>query len=424
MTTPTCSIIIPVWNGESVILDALASIFENSGGTELEVICVNNASEDHSAGLITEHYPRVKLLNQPVNLGFAGGVNVGVENAESDVFVLMNQDCIVHPNWLNPLLQVFNDERVGIAGATIFNADNSINHAGAVLKIPIARGIHLTEITGETPYPVDYVTGAVFAIHRRVWDAVGKFDEGFYPAYFEETDYCYRAKAHNFQVMYVPQSRATHLLSGKSWQQNPVKHTINQYRSRYRFVAKHFDSETLDEFFQIEKREIETNQYFEHGIGRVVAARQTLRTLASILQLRQPLNEDDMAIARQIQVGFEGIQQHAFSQLEKMFEHSNTTEQTSQNTQKQLQNLRQREHQLLTRIYFKTPNDDTILETPWQRFFRVFIKRFISFISGRDYLLLAELNTLHVARMDKMDKHSRQLEWRLKILETINQYDN
>ena len=425
MATIACSIIIPVWNGEDVILDSLAAIFAHTDQSLSEIICVNNASDDHSAELIAKHYPQVKLLNLSVNLGFAGGVNVGIAHANGDIFILVNQDCIVHPNWLPPLLNVFSDPMVGIAGITILNPDKSINHAGAVLEKPAAKGVHLTEITSDVPYQVDYVTGAVFAIHRRTWKAVGTFDEGFYPAYFEETDYCYRAKAYNFQVMYVSQSKATHLFSGKSWQDDPVKHSINQYRSRYRFIVKHFDTETLSDFFELEKREIETNQYFEQGIGRIVAARHTLRFLPDIIRLRQ-VNRDDgksLAIARQIRVRFEAIQNYAFSQLEMMFEKSNSIDNVPQNLQKQLQNLRQQEHQLLERIYFKPPSD-AISETYWQRLFRVFFKRFISFISGRDYLLLAKLNTVHVARIDKMEKLHRQIEWRLNILETIHRYDN
>ena len=84
------SVIIPVWNGAEVVLDALAAVFANSDEWLLEVICVDNASQDQSAALIETHYPQVKLLKQVVNLGFAGGVNVGLKAAQGDILVLLN----------------------------------------------------------------------------------------------------------------------------------------------------------------------------------------------------------------------------------------------------------------------------------------------------------------------------------------------
>jgi len=415
------SVIIPVWNGAEVILECLAAIHTNSGDELLEVICVNNASEDDSAVLIAEQYPQVKLLDQPINLGFAGGVNAGMQTARGDVFVLLNQDCVVQPNWLPPLLETFAKRPdAGIVGATILNPDGSLNHAGAALQRPQAVGVHLAEVKGEQPYPVDYVTGALFAIHRKAWETVGPFDEDFYPAYFEETDYCYRARVKGFETVYAPQSKATHLFSSKEWQADPIKHYANQYQSRYRFVSKHFDASELAAFFASEAEAIAEEIYFEHGVGRIVAARHTLRVLPGIIRQRQAGLGDAMTepMARQIQLGFTNILRQAFSQLESR----NAQMQQWDETEARLTELRQREYDLMTRIYFKDPTANTA-ETKWQRFVRLFIKRPLSFISGRDYLLLAELNTVHVARMDQMNKRLAQTEQRLKILEALTNYD-
>ena len=83
-------------------------------------------------------------------------------------------------------------------GATILDAQGGIDHAGAFVRRPDAEGIHVTTAAAaaaNAPHAVDYVTGAVMAISRPTWDAVGRFDEGYYPAYYEDCDYCYRASA-------------------------------------------------------------------------------------------------------------------------------------------------------------------------------------------------------------------------------------
>nr|MBP7686976.1 glycosyltransferase [Thermoflexales bacterium] len=177
------SLIIPVWKGESVIAACLEAALAHSGDRLLEIICVDNASPDQSAAIITQRFPHVRLISQPINLGFAGGVNAGLRAARGDVGVLLNQDCLVKAGWLDALLDALDAHpEFGIAGCTLFNADGSLNHAGAQLRTPIALGQHLLDRAGDEPRIVDYVTGAAMAIRRSTWDTIGFLDDGFYPA--------------------------------------------------------------------------------------------------------------------------------------------------------------------------------------------------------------------------------------------------
>ena len=198
------SIIVPVWNGASVLPECLRAVYDHSGPDLPEVIAVDNASTDGSADLIAQDFPAVNLIRQPFNLGFAGGVNAGIEAAGGDLFVLLNQDCIVEPGWLAALQAgLLSDPTAAIAGATIFDAGGALNHAGAVIQMPLAFSRHLTTIT-DRPQRMDCVTGAVFAIRRTAWVDLGALDDEFYPAYYEETDYCYRARCRGLSVLYVP----------------------------------------------------------------------------------------------------------------------------------------------------------------------------------------------------------------------------
>lgn len=453
------SIIIPLWNGASVILECLRAVFTHSTDVLFEVICVDNASSDGSAALVLEHYPQVRLVSESVNLGFAGGVNAGIDVACGDVFVLLNQDCIVLPGWSVALTQAFEQHpEFGIAGCVLLNADGSVNHAGALIHRPDAYGVHLTELRGESPWSVEYVTGTMFAIRRSTWEKVGRFDEGFYPAYYEESDYCYRARRQGFDVGLVPGARGTHLFSSREWRDDPVRYTANQHRARYRFVIKHFDSETFAAFVKSEIAALEVEPYFDQAIARVFAARDTLRGMADIVERRRIDDGETVLPAhrRQMQLGFTGILRRAFAAAEKLgpYQHTAalaemratwqpTTERVvarlrvhpvddptiEHNRPIGLQYWQQRAYAVLDRIHF-TSHFDSAPEPTWKRWLRLLILRPLSFVVGRESFLLSELGAVNVARVDVHDQQLRemyalieQIDRRLAVLELLTDYD-
>jgi len=315
------SIVIPVWNGATVIGGCLDSLEAHSDPALLEVIAVENASEDGSAELISSRYPRVRLLRQPVNLGFAGGVNAGLEAAQGDVSVLLNQDCVAEAGWLGELVKAMEAHPdYGLFGCTLFMPDGSVDHAGAVMSRPEALGSHLTDVNDPRVRPVEYATGAALAIRRAVWDKVGRFDEGFYPAYFEEVDYCYRARRLGFTTAYVPASRLKHLRASTAAARDPVRYVHHQQRARYRFVSKHFDVDEMKGFFAFELASIASEQWFAQAVGRVLAARETLSALSEIFARRlEDLGQETKAAhQRQVSVGFAEVMHRAFAAAERL----------------------------------------------------------------------------------------------------------
>ncbi len=421
------SVVIPVWNGEAVLADCLTAVLTHPSPHLHELICVENGSQDGSRQLIADKFPNVKLLPQPTNLGFAGGVNVGLRAATGDLLVLLNQDCVVQSGWLDALCQaVEQNPEWGIVGGQIFNADGSLNHAGAVLERPLAYGRHLTT-EGQ---PIEYVTGALFGITRRTWESVGEFDEGFFPAYFEEVDYCFRAKKADFAIGYVPEATAVHLFNNKSWQTDPIKHNANQHAMRYRFVAKQFSLAELEPFFAAETDAIQQEIYYEQAIGRLLGLRQLLPTLPHIQAIRaahlhQPRPAEEK---RALTTQFTNLLHHALdaalsTSLQRQPTAPSPLDKSWQATWQRLQTLQQQEHDLLARIYFVEPGQNAN-EPSWKRWWRLLVLRPFSFLIGRDYYLLSQLNTLHVARLDQMNKLNRQLERRLLLLETLTRYEH
>ena len=207
------SVIIPVWNGEDVLAACLQAL-RGLDDRRLEVIAVDNASQDGSVDIIQDH-SEVLLLRNEANLGFAGACNVGMRHARGDILVLLNQDTEVRPGWLEALVTAMAMEPdVGIAGCKALYPDGTLQHAGGYLD-PQVGGRHYgygERDTGqyEDLRDVDFVSGVALALSRQAYGAVGGLDEGFRVAYFEDVDLCYRVRAAGFRVVYVPQAVLVH----------------------------------------------------------------------------------------------------------------------------------------------------------------------------------------------------------------------
>ncbi len=416
------SVVIPVWNAAPVIVQCLDALYANSGGELLEVVCVDNNSTDSSAALIAERYPPVRLIRQPVNLGFAGGVNAGIVAAHAEIIILLNQDCVAQPGWLTALIRAFETHpEFGIAGSTIFNPDATINHTGALIRRPDAYGIHLTE-TSDRVRQVEFVTGAAMAIRRQTWDAVGRFDEGYYPAYYEDGDYCYRARRKRIETAHVPDSRVEHSSSSREWQVDPLKHAATQHRARYRFIGKHFADKELREFFDAEHGAVDSEVYLAHALGRVLAARDTLRNLGDILERRRADLDDapDPIRCRQLQMGFTQVMRGSFSIAEILAQSGPVAGSVERSTiEQRLKASQEQENDLLARIYFKHPSDNCP-ESTLRRIFRMRIMRLFSILIGRDYILQLKLGAVQRARMNLIEQ---RMDERLTLLETLADYD-
>jgi GT2 family glycosyltransferase len=430
------SVIIPVWNGASVITECLEALYTHCQEDLFEVICVDNASSDVSVDLISSAFPQVRLLPQPVNLGFAGGVNAGIEAAQGDVFILLNQDCIVQPGWMQALdraLAAF--PQYGILGSAIYGSDGSLDHIGAALRRPDATGNHLVNHDQDDVHQADYVTGAAFLLRKSTWETVGRFDEGFYPAYYEDADYCYRARRLGIETACVPGAHVKHLFSSREWQDEPNRHAINQHRMRYRFVCKHFQAQEMPSFFVTETSNLETAGYLNHVIGRLVAARQTRHNLPDILE-RRKLDLGEMITAtnyRQLQVGFEQISRYAYHIAIRMIQPSQVNSQPTEpdyrdasivigNWLDQIRELGDKEHTLLAQIHFRSPSEPAS-QSILRRFYRLLFKRIPSWLSGQDERLQVELYNVRIERLNLLQRVEYALYERLKILEILSEYD-
>lgn len=243
----------------------------SSQNVDVEVQVVDNASEDGSSDLVASVFPNVRLVGSPRNLGFAGGANLGLSRASSEHVVVMNPDVVVRPDCLSWLFDAIEgDDLVAIAGGKLLYPDGrTLQHAGGVIVHPTALTGHrghwqLDRGQFDRAQPVEFVTGALLAVRRPIIEALGAFDEGFFPAYYEDTDLCLRARKAGYRVMYEPRAVAVHYESVTTGRNTPRQREMFS-RNRIRFALKHYsDGRVWDDLAAAEMRHLrQVTSYIE-----------------------------------------------------------------------------------------------------------------------------------------------------------------
>jgi GT2 family glycosyltransferase len=269
---PSVVVLVLAWNGRNFLPTCLRALEAQQFGDQWAVLVVDNGSTDGSPELVRSEFPDVALITNRTNLGFGKGNNFGIQTLLDgtapgvdfvpDIIVLLNQDTEVAPDWLAQLIAPFeHDEQIGIVGCKLLFPDGRLQHAGGLVLWPLATGMHRgtgEQDTGQydNETTADYVTAAAVAVHRRVWETVGLFDAGFTPAYYEDVDLCYRARAAGFEIVYTPHAIVTHY-ENASLQGQSAAHQRAYHRNRIRFVLKYIQPHTFSsEFIAAECDEI------------------------------------------------------------------------------------------------------------------------------------------------------------------------
>jgi len=232
-TYPTVAIIILTWNQRDLTLDCLASLAGlDYPSNRLQIIVVDNGSVDGTAQAIRERYPSVTVLENGENLGFVEGNNVGmryVPQGDAEYIMLLNNDTVVHPSMLNELLAVIEaDLTVGIVGPKILYFDqpdviwcagNRIDwRRGQIIRLQAEQPDKGLE---EPPKEVDFITGCAICLRRQVIEQIGVLDSRFF-IYYEEADWCMRARAAGWRILYVPRARLWHKVSAAMGTTSPA----------------------------------------------------------------------------------------------------------------------------------------------------------------------------------------------------------
>lgn len=240
------TIVITSLNGAEVLPVCLDALYKTKWD-DFDVILVDNGSTDNTSEVVKKGWPEVKIIRSERNLGFAGGNNLGIKAARGDWIILLNDDTETAPDWLNALNEAAAKyPNAGILGCKLlYPGGEIIQHAGGFIEPNGLTGHFGYEEKDQGQYDdvrsCDYITGAAMAISRKTIETVGILDPGYFPIYFEEIDYCTRAKKASFDVLYIPDARIIHHESRTTNKYSPgFLYKYHKNRLRYLFKNKSF----------------------------------------------------------------------------------------------------------------------------------------------------------------------------------------
>ncbi len=205
---PKASILVVTYNGlNEATIPCLDSVFERTTHPDFEVVVVDNASTDgtpeHLSALVLRE-PRLKVVLNRKNRGFAGGNNDALREASGEILVLLNNDTQVSEGWLERLCgPLLRDRSVGLLGPVSNSVGNEqmICTRGGDPAAILAEGRVWTEAARGDTFETERLGFFCVATRRDVVDKVGPLDEGYGLGFFEDDDYCIRVRNAGYRLL-------------------------------------------------------------------------------------------------------------------------------------------------------------------------------------------------------------------------------
>lgn len=214
MITPAgraVDVIIPVHvldeSSFEYLQEGIGSIVQNTPRGLYTLTCVIDRGWDGTEQRLRDYQAKGFvdcILRNTGQRGFTRTCNVGLEQSDADLAMLLNMDIVVSPGWLQDLASLAGRTAAGIVGCKLLNDNGSINHAGAY-GAGFHRGMNQVNNDFFTEEEVEWVTGAAFMVSKKLRDAIGNLDES-YPMWGSDREYCIKAKQAGFEVWYSPVS--------------------------------------------------------------------------------------------------------------------------------------------------------------------------------------------------------------------------
>lgn len=251
---PKVTVIFPNFNGGKEPLDCLRSIKNlNYPKNKIGVIVIDNNSTDGSDKQIKKRFPKVILIKNQINLGFAKAINQGINQASGDYIFVANDDLVFEKNSLKNLIDFsLKNPRIGVLGGKIFfktlknkHSFSANKHSFSANKIS-SSGYMMNRWTGEVqlaskPNKIkepDWIQGCAMLIPRKVFKKIGLLDEN-YTHLFEDYDFCLRARLAGYKIVYIPNAKFWHGESLTADKNKSLKY-FHWYRNKIRFILKNY----------------------------------------------------------------------------------------------------------------------------------------------------------------------------------------
>jgi GT2 family glycosyltransferase len=249
------AVVILNWNGKKLLEQFLPSVVKNS--PEATVYLADNASSDDSISFVTSEFPTIQIIKNAWNFGFAQGYNEALKEVDAEIFALVNSDVEVTPNWLQPIIETFqNYPQTAIIQPKIldYKRKDYFEYAGAgggfidKFGYPFCRGRIFETIEKDLGQYNDnceifWASGACFFIRSSVFKELNGFDIDFF-AHQEEIDLCWRAKNKKYSIKYNGSSTVYHIGGATLNDENPKKTFLN-FRNSLFMLTKNLPKQKL-----------------------------------------------------------------------------------------------------------------------------------------------------------------------------------
>jgi len=255
MNEPLVSVLVLNYNGLEHLKECFDSLL-NLKYQNLELIFIDNQSQDDSVKFMKENYKKVKIIELDKNYGFAQGNNIGMAHTNGEYIALLNMDTIVDENWITELVKVAQkSEKTGIVGGKFYHYDNKeiVGFAGSSSDkfgnlrqfgdLKKERGLFDFEMKAF------FITGAGFLFKREVYNKIGLFDP-LYFIYSEDLDLCWRAWIFGYKVVYAPKSFIYHKI-GQIFRGITLKKKFLAERNLLRTLLKNYEIKNLIEILPV-----------------------------------------------------------------------------------------------------------------------------------------------------------------------------
>lgn len=244
------AVVILNFNGKDFLEKFLPNVIKNSQNAE--VIVADNCSTDTSVEFLKSNYPDIRIIQNPVNGGFASGYNEALKHVTAEYYVLLNSDVQVTENWLEPCISLLDsDSQIAALQPKVlaFHDKTLFEHAGAAggyldkNYYPFCQGRIFEEVEKDTlQYNVNkeifWATGACLFIRAELYHEFNGLDDDFF-AHMEEIDLCWRLKKQNHKIYYCAESTVYHVGGGTLNYMSPKKTYLNFRNSLFMIAKNH-----------------------------------------------------------------------------------------------------------------------------------------------------------------------------------------
>lgn len=253
------TVVIVTYNSEHTIEKCIASALARKADAPVEIIIVDNASQDKTRAIVKEKFPGTTLIANKKNKGFASACNQAIKEAKGEFILLLNPDAVLQENCMNILYDFMGkNPKCAAAGPSLWNSNGTFQSSAYnfpgfswVLfhllrlsewlpgKSPLRGMIEpSSKAAQQSPSSVHWVTGACMLLRHEALNDAGMFDENFF-LFFEEIDWCKRAHEKGWQLFYVPKARAAHEIGGSSKSARTLS-ISSRYKSMSYYFKKHY----------------------------------------------------------------------------------------------------------------------------------------------------------------------------------------